>query len=487
MSFCACSNDFLDKNPSQVSNKQIENNPEAMLKQLVAGMYYTTFATGTGGTTRQEDFGQKAVDIITDLMTGDMGFSAAPNYAFRGVYNYTYQVRTGINAEIVWNYYYKIIRTANEIIDFTGGDGNMPVEEVKKHCYGQAKAMRACAYFYLVNLYQHPYSDKKDAPGVPVYTTTLKKEYRAQSSVKEIYNLIISDLEEAIVALADFDRGNDKSKINKYVALGLLGYTYLTRGEMDDYAKAAAAAQQVIESSKFPLMTGEEMINSGYRSINLSSWMWGIDCTVENTPGMYSFWGNVDYFTNGNVNRGNVKIIDADLYASIPNTDIRKKQFGSITTNTVGQAPLAPIYKFYDEKRIAGGDAFYTNDLVYMRAEEMVLIKAEALARLGNRAESSKSLKSLISLRDQTATTNLENLNNNDLLETIWFNWRTEMWGEGKTYLAMKRYKKTMHRSSAAGNHCYFAGKDFPYNYERMIFEIPEYEWVNNPKLVQQQ
>ena len=45
-----------------------------MLGQAL-GTYSTTFAWKTGGTTNHDDFGQKSIDITTDLMSGDLAMS----------------------------------------------------------------------------------------------------------------------------------------------------------------------------------------------------------------------------------------------------------------------------------------------------------------------------------------------------------------------------------------------------------------------------
>lgn len=45
-----------------------------MLGQAL-GTYSTTFAWQTGGTTNHDDFGQKSIDIATDLMSGDLAMS----------------------------------------------------------------------------------------------------------------------------------------------------------------------------------------------------------------------------------------------------------------------------------------------------------------------------------------------------------------------------------------------------------------------------
>jgi hypothetical protein len=51
-------------------------------------------------------------------------------------------------------------------------------------------------------------------------------------------------------------------------------------------------------------------------------------------------------------------------------------------------------------------------------------------------------------------------------------------WGEGKSYLAMKRNKATTTRGS---NHLFFAGDSFQYNDAKLTFEIPQNEVLNNP------
>ena len=56
-------------------------------------------------------------------------------------------------------------------------------------------------------------------------------------------------------------------------------------------------------------------------------------------------------------------------------------------------------------------------------------------------------------------------------------------WGEGKSYLAMKRLKKTITRGP---NWLDYAGQSFNYNDERLTFEIPEIEILNNPNISDQ-
>ena len=69
-------------------------------------------------------------------------------------------------------------------------------------------------------------------------------------------------------------------------------------------------------------------------------------------------------------------------------------------------------------------------------------------------------------------------LSGQDLLDEIYLQTRIELWGEGKSYLAMKRNQATIVRGP---NHLSFVGIPIPHNDERLTFEIPELEIQNNP------
>ena len=55
-------------------------------------------------------------------------------------------------------------------------------------------------------------------------------------------------------------------------------------------------------------MSETEIIESGFRSITIGSWMWAFDITKDNTGGLPKFWGQVDYFTYSYCSAGDYKI-----------------------------------------------------------------------------------------------------------------------------------------------------------------------------------
>ena len=72
----------------------------------------------------------------------------------------------------------------------------------------------------------------------------------------------------------------------------------------------------------------------------------------------------------------------------------------------------------------------------------------------------------------------INSLSGSSLLDEIYLQTRIELWGEGKSYLAMKRNQATIVRGD---NHLSFVGDPIPYNDERLTFEIPQAEILNNP------
>lgn len=327
-----------------------------------------------------------------------------------------------------------------------------------------------------MNLYARPYLEDKTALSIPLYRTQLTVEAAPKSSVEDVYKLIIKDLTDAIPLLEGYVRpSGQKDQIDANVAKGILAYVYLTMG---DYANAAKISQEVIDSGEYPLMSKNEIINSGFNSVTIPSWMWAIDLTVSNSPALPTFWGHVDLFTYSYAYAGGEKLIDTNLYNSIPESDERKKWFTEYDEDG-NQLELTTWWKFYDSKRIMGNREWY-DDEVYMRVEEMYLINAEANTRNNNLPAAKASLKSLLNERDVETAETLTNMSQSELLDEIYFNWRLELWAEGRGLLTLKRFQKSVTRCT---EDAMLPGQTYDYTDTRLTFSIPENEIINNPNL----
>ena len=467
----SCSEDFLEVYPTEfLSAEQLaaasENNPDLLAGSL-NGIYTLMFEAGTGGTTGHDDFGQKGYDIYGDMLCGDMALSVSTYGWYRTITQF--QTTTDFTFQDnyqVWRYYYRIVRSANLVIDAGGGNDVVPELEENKHILGQAKALRAYGYFYLTQYLQEAY-DPSEAI-LPIYTNPSDPN-QPKSTAGEVYALIEKDLTDAISLLETFSR-TQKNQVNKSVAQAFLAYTYAVTGE---YGKAKDLTADIINNGGFTLMSAEEVLG-GFNDVNTPGWMWGHDIVLDNGLDLISWWGQMDVFTYSYAWAGDYKAIDADLFAAIPANDVRKGQF---LNNPASGRNLQPINKFYHPGRVIGGQRNIETDYVYMRVAEMYLLHAETAAKSGDEGSARTVLKMLLDKRVDDSSY-VDGLSGAALLNEIYLQTRIELWGEGKSYLAMKRFKATTKRGP---NHYSNIGESISYDDDRMTFEIPQLEIQNNP------
>jgi|25_taG_2_1085351.scaffolds.fasta_scaffold02680_3 hypothetical protein len=483
-----CSEEFLEKEPSEfLTQEQVteaaENNADVLAGTL-AGIYSLQFESESGGTTNHDDFGQKGYDIYGDMLSGDLALSVssfgwyrADITEFQAPLDFTRQ-----RNYMPWRYYYRIIRSANLVIDALGGNDATPEVLENQYILGQTKAMRAHSYFYLAQYYQNEFNPGSEI--LPLYLTP-EDENGPKVTAREIYDVIEADLNSAISLLDGFTRAA-KNEINQDVAKGILAYALAAQG--DRWQEVKDLTDDV--KGNYPIMTAEEVARAdrtddgvdnptggGFNDVNTAGWMWGVDLTTDSGVGLVSWWGQMDYFSYSYAGYGDYKAIDAGLFAQIPDNDVRKNQF---LNNPESSNHLQPWGKFYDPARVPRGPSqVITLDLVYMRVAEMYLLNAEAAANLGMEEEAKMALSMLLDERVDD-TSYLDGLSGQDLIDEIYLQTRIELWGEGKSYLAMKRNKATVVRGA---NHLSFVGDAIPYNAEELTFEIPEAEILYNPAI----
>jgi hypothetical protein len=484
VAFAGCKKSFLQTQPTQFTTPEqlgsaAQQDPK-LLNGNIAGLYTTMFTPGVGGTTRHDDFGQKGVDIYSDMLSSDMVLGALNYGWYAPVARLQATVDFTRNEDYIpWRYYYRQIFGANTIIDILGGNDAVPATADLKVTMGQAKTMRAYGYFYLSQLYAKEYGTGSEKI-LPIYKTAdPTKANQPKSTAKEVWDLMVSDLTQAITYLTGFTR-KSKDEVDIYVAKGLLAYVLAARGTQADWTQVASLTQDIMAA--YPVTDSTATVakfdgsgnwinpSAGFNNVATPSWMWGVDLTLSQGINLISWWGQVDYYTYSYAWAGDPKLIDRSLYDAIRSDDIRKKQFHST---------MRPLYKFFDPGRKAGGQRQVTTDLLYMRADEFYLLNAEAKAHLGQETAAKQTLSTLLKQRIADLTY-LDALSGQALLNEIYLQTRIELWGEGKSYLAMKRNKATVTRGP---NHLFDAGSSFSYNDPKLTFVIPQAEVLNNPNL----
>jgi hypothetical protein len=485
----SCNEEFLEEFPTSYTTPEklgeaLEINPNVGSSGLL-GIYESMFAVGTGyendfpSGRNDYDFGHRGFDVFGDMLSGDLVLGGK-NYGWLSDLSEltTTEDYTTNNNYTMWRYYYYIILLANSTIDAFGGSDANPESAEAQQGLGQALGARAYGYFYLLNYFANDF-DSGDLV-LPIYTNSTS-ENQPKSSVGEVIDLIISDLTRSKTLLTGFSR-SAPNIIDEYVASTYLAYAYAMKG---DNANASTAAKFVIDNSGKTIQSIDQIV-SGMNDVNSLSnnVLWGTDLTVDNGLGLRSWWGQCDIYSYSYAWAGDPKVVDISLFDQIADDDIRKSWFltADYPASYATWYPLAPHNKFYHEGRRLGGQRNVTADYIYNRIEEMYLLHAEAEAALGNDASARASLKAILDHRIPDSSY-VDALSGAALQDEIYLQMRIELWGEGKSYLAMKRLRKTITRGA---NWLDFAGQSFDYNDERLTFEIPEIEIRNNPNISDQ-
>lgn len=489
----------IDPQTSYATKEQVANAPGAFdnavsaITSTLAGQFVYDPSD-----TRANDFGLPAFYLMRDVSGQDIAYPYT-NW-FSGWYCADHLGPSWANSQYPWTYYYKWIKSCNEVISLAGEE---PADD-KKAGAGRAYFYRAYFYLDLARMFaQKPYGVDKNSETVPIVTETtavadLANNPRATN--EEMYQFILSDLDKAEQYLAGYTREN-KYVPDQSVVYGLKARAYL---DMQDWANAEKYAKQA--QTGYTLMSADQYTDqeTGFNTPN-DAWMLALtyksdDPNITKNDGDSS-WGSmmcieIDPVGSGcgyAANYGQPLCIDYHLYQTIPATDCRKKCYvdfaiddmssraeklealsaytahpdwlldGSGTAAhsngyayTVGGLPL----KF----RVAGGEAGRANQYIgwvvavpMMRVEEMYLIEAEA-AGMQNEARGIELLTKFAKTRDanyeygthneayyNTATSKFQN--------ECWWQRRVEFWGEGLATYDIKRLQKGIIRSYAGTNH----------------------------------
>jgi len=174
--------------------------------------------------------------------------SASLNYDQLNAANYNWDEsadRIALNNADETAYYgtYKAINTSNLIIENIN-DATEATAAQKAELIAQAKVLRAVSYYIVANYYADTYEEANaDAKlSVPLITSADIDAPHTQVSVKELYDFMLKDIEEAI---PDLNAGSATVlHPNLGAAYALKARLYLTMG---NYPEALAAANEALK------------------------------------------------------------------------------------------------------------------------------------------------------------------------------------------------------------------------------------------------
>ena len=473
----SCAEEQLETAPTtSMSGTSLMANGNAALVPL-NGIYRSMYTAGwsTGGNTHQ-CFGISAYNLMADVMGEDMVMGAQGSgwFWFDCVYNVKSRYTSSSwRSYDLWNAYYTWISNANYIL---AAEETMEGTSVERgYALGQAYAIRAYSYYMLAQSFARTYKGHESEACCPIYKepTTADTEGQPRSTVQEVYDLIVADMDKALEYLEGTSRKHI-SHIGYDVALGLRARIALT---MEDWATAKNMAKAAIAASGCEIIPVKDFV--GTNDADADNVMWAADIIADQS-GMYaSFFSHMSTGVSYGANAR--KLINKELYAKMSPTDTRLAWWDPTDS------------KGYQQKKFEFSDLqTWMGDYIWMRVEEMYLTAAEAECRLGEEDNAKADLMALMSKRDPsytcehltgTAMGKLTNEWTGSLLEEITIQRRIELWGEAGRIYDIRRYKQGFRRTEAQGwpAAALLAGRptDDPENW-MWVMTIPQAEFDGN-------
>ena len=441
----SCAEEQLETAPTtSMSGTSLMANGNAALVPL-NGIYRSMYTAGwsTGGNTHQ-CFGISAYNLMAEVMGDDliMGAQGSGWFWFDCVYNVKARyTTTSWRSYDLWNAYYTWISNANYIL--AAEETMEGTSEERGYALGQAYAIRAYSYYMLAQSFARTYKGHESEPCCPIYTepTTADTEGQPRSTVQQVYDLIVSDMDKALEYLEGTSRKHI-SHIGYDVALGLRARIALT---MEDWATAKNMAKAAIAASGCEIIPVKDFV--GTNDADADNVMWAADIIADQS-GMYaSFFAHMS--TGVSYGSSARKLINKELYAKMGVNDTRLAWWDPTDS------------KGYQQKKFEFSDLqTWMGDYIWMRVEEMYLTAAEAECRMGDEAAAKADLMALMSKRDPsyscehltgTAMGKLTNEWTGSLLEEITIQRRIELWGEAGRVYDIRRYKQGFRRTEAQG------------------------------------
>lgn len=474
LALAGCKKDYLETVPmNAVSEAQIFSDISAV-NATVEGLYKEMFTFAVGGGSHS-DYGQKSIDLSLDLMGNDMVVHTQGYSWYNTTYQYTHfgLATGGQMPDFAWYRYYDMIKQANKLYNFVDGVKNASATQ-KESIKGQALGIRAYCYYYLVNLYQQTYKGNESAKGVPIYTkdTTGGK---ARGTVQDVYTRIVADLTEAETLMT----GKTRTTKNYMDISVIRGFRARVALAMEDWANASKYAN--LAKAGYTLMTTTQYTaRNAFSSISNPEWMWGSIIPAAEATIYASFFSHIDPNVGGYAALGQQKKITKDLYDQIPTGDVRKTVFRTPGTGTTTIPDYCQI-----KHQVPDLSNRWQADYLYMRASEMYLIEAEALARQGNDAGARTVLETLVKVRNPAYSAGTRA--GAALIAEVLLQRRIELWGEGFGLLDIKRLKLGLNRPTGAGNHGAPSFNPVVYTTgpadNRFLMRIPQRELDNNASM----
>ena len=486
-------NDFLDEQaPSNLTPDSfytIPDHAEAALAAAYADLRFMGGGAGIFSSNWQ----------LLEALTGTSTTETAQNSDLNNLYGL---VHDGNTAHVInyWNGLYRVIAQANQVIEKVPPITPMP-EAQKKKILGEARFLRASAYFTAVRLWG-------DIPLITKPQTAASEDFLpARTPQEEVYKLIVDDLiaaEAAGLAWMDVSGRANLAAVKAQLArvyLTMAGFP-LKKGA-SHYKLAADKAAEVItyanaNPSSINLFTTYDDVHKESTENRVEHlFMLQYNTLVAGNP-MENFYPNFKPVTFSGPGGTGSSVPTSAFYKSYETGDLRAKDqegyfYTSYFTNGNGaRFELGAPYVFKHFNRTSAGTSGVAGtrqnnlNVPQIRYAEVLLLFAEAQNELGAPTQAAYDAFKRIRDRAKLTTPGLETYNQASFREAVWKERWYELCYEQITWFDMVRLRKVFNENTKKFDE--FVGhvnlsSNQPLQDKHLLLPIPRQELLNNPNL----
>ncbi len=488
----SCSDFLTEEAPSNLTPESfytIPDHAEAALASVYADLRFMGDGAGIFSSNWQ----------LLEAMTGTSTTETAQNSDLNNLYGL---VHDGNTAHVVnyWNGLYKVISQANQVIAKVPPITPMP-EAQKKKILGEARFLRATAYFTAVRLWG-------DIPLVTNPQTASSEDFSpSRAPQEEVYKLIVEDLVAAEAAgLAWMDASG---RVNQAAVKAQLARVYLT---MAGFPLSKGAAYYKLAADKaFEIITyananpGTINLFPTYEDVHKEStenrlehlFMLQYNTLVAGNP-MENMYPNFKPVTfNGPGGTGSTVPTPA-FYQSYEPGDLRTKDqdgyfYTTYFTNGNGaRFDLGAPYIFKHFNRTSSGTSGVAGsrqnnlNVPQIRYAEVLLTYAEAQNEVGGPTQAAYDAFKRIRDRAQLTTPALGTYTQTSFREAVWKERWHELCYEQITWFDMVRLRKVFNEKTKGFDN--FVGhvnlsSNQALQPKHLLLPLGKQEMLNNPNL----
>lgn len=373
--------------------------------------------------------------LYGDVKGGDLAITSQGR-GYDGLYTFNHSAESG-SWSGYWSQMYHCLTQVNTLINNVAKIEAEGSEAERLAEFGaQALTLRGLIHFDLVRLYGQPYTQNKEALGVPVVTDLVDASAQpTRNTVAEVYAQVVKDLTDAQKSGA-LAKGTKDGFIGYWANLAIQARVYQTMG---NHTEALKVAKEIIDAKKYTLYANDEWVDSWAEQFGSESIFEIAIFPDEGDMGTSSLGYLLRRYKDGST-KAMGWFMGSDYFITRLAQDKDDVRHGVMSFDEVSEDHMGACYK-YAGGLSKGGDGKSSATAVnikVIRLSEIYLIAAESALATGDKDNAAKYLQEIRKRSPNMAPATSANIT----LDMILDEKSKEMFGEGQRYFDMLRLGK---------------------------------------------